>query len=83
MLALITDLTKATATVGSKNVSVDDIFFERETGALKYLSLETGGWLDPDVVLISAGLMADYDADSRSMELRLDEDDLKTAPKTS
>lgn len=79
MLALITDLTKATATVGSKNVSVDDIFFERETGALKYLSLETGGWLDPDVVLISAGLMAGYDADSRAMELRLEEDDLKTA----
>lgn len=79
MLALITDLTKATATVGSKTVSVDDIFFERETGALKYLSLETGGWLDPDVVLISAGLMAGYDADSRSMQLRLEEDDLKSA----
>lgn len=81
MLALITDLTNATATVGSKTVSVDDVFFEPETGALKYLSLETGGWLDPDVVLISAGLVAGYNRDDRTIDLRVEEDELKTARK--
>jgi hypothetical protein len=60
--------------------SVRDIYFDDETWAIRYLTVDTGGWLEGRVVLISPIMIRQADWDTKRLEAALTQDQLKKSP---
>jgi hypothetical protein len=60
--------------------SVEDIYFDDETWAIRYLTVNTGGWLGGRVVLISPILIHEADWQAKLLDVSLTQEQLKNSP---
>jgi hypothetical protein len=60
--------------------AVEDIYFEDETWTVRYLTVDTGGWLGGRVVLISPILIRQADWQSKRLDAALTQEQLKNSP---
>ena len=57
--------------------TVDQLYFDDETWAIRYLTVETGGWLGGKKVLISPRSAAKIDWNDRRVNLNVDRQTIK------
>lgn len=81
MHCLATDLTSAHATLpGGRSVPVTGGWFALETGVLRYVSVDLGGWLGSDAVLVTPDRLT-WDGAQKSATLDLSEEAITAAPR--
>jgi hypothetical protein len=60
--------------------SVDEVFFDDETWAIRYLTIETGGWLDGRRVLISPFSVVSTDWQAGRLDVTLTKKQVENSP---
>jgi hypothetical protein len=60
--------------------TVEDTYFDDETWAMRYLTVDTGGWLGGRVVLISPILVHQVEWQSKLLDVMLTKEQLKNSP---
>jgi hypothetical protein len=60
--------------------TVEDIYFDDETWAIRYLTVDTGGWLGGREVLISPILIGQADWQSKRLDVLLTKEQVKNSP---
>jgi len=60
--------------------TVEDTYFDDETWAIRYLTVDTGGWLGGRVVLISPILVHQVEWQSKLLDVMLTKEQLKNSP---
>ena len=60
--------------------TVDQFYFDDETWAIRYLTVDTGGWLGGRVVLISPIFIRQADWQAKRLDVALTQEQLKNSP---
>jgi hypothetical protein len=60
--------------------TVDQLYFDDETWAVRYLTVETGGWLDGRQVLISPFSVIHTDWEAKRLDVSLTKEQVKNSP---
>jgi hypothetical protein len=60
--------------------TLDEVYFDDETWAVRYLTVETGGWLGGKKVLISPFSVAQTDWEARRLDVRLTKKQVENSP---
>src|ERR1700729_324468 len=60
--------------------TVEDIYFDDETWAIRYLTVDTGGWLGGRVVLISPIFIRQADWQAKRLDVALTQEQVKNSP---
>jgi hypothetical protein len=60
--------------------TVDQFYFDDETWAIRYLTVETGGWIDGRQVLISPFSLVDTDWHARRLDVALTKKQVENSP---
>lgn len=65
----------------SDTATMDDIWFDMDTGRISYLRIRSGGWLKGEEVLIAADRLAPPDDNATFWMVNMTDDDLAAAPR--
>lgn len=81
MLTSYTDLMNYHARLGEDAFDIIDLLFNAADGALKYLVVDTGAWLETQQTLVAASLIGAIDVEDAEVALRASREEFDQAPR--
>ncbi|MGY9049148.1 hypothetical protein P775_18870 [Puniceibacterium antarcticum] len=81
MLRSFDDLVRYQARMGEDRFPITDLLFNAQDGALKYLMVDTGGWLDSQQALVAASLVGEMTVDTAEVVLKATPEEFAQAPR--
>lgn len=80
MLFSLNDIRRFSIVAGDNTYPVDDVFVDLNTWSVTYVSVDLGGFLNAETVLIGLDKLGQPDATERSWAAEINEDMLRAAP---
>ncbi|WP_372836811.1 hypothetical protein, partial [Puniceibacterium confluentis] len=81
MLTSYTDLMNYHARLGEDAFDIIDLLFNAADGALQYLVVDTGAWLETQQTLVAASLIGAIDVEDAEVALRASREEFDQAPR--